>query len=150
MIMANLLLDRGHDVRILYYQKKSIKKHIKSISGIFYNNNDWLKEFRGNIKAFQSIDKCSFKKDEIIIGVGMDMSCLVAKLETVPNKKIQYIHGLTPWNVRIMEEALSSSIPKIAVSNIVKDEIINQRKLLMDTDEDNPEILDIIAKHWDD
>ena len=31
-----------------------------------------------------------------------------------------------------------------------KEEIINQRKLLGDNDEDNEEILNIIAEHWND
>ncbi len=32
----------------------------------------------------------------------------------------------------------------------LKEELIRQRKLLGDTDEGNIEILEIIAKHWDD
>ena len=32
----------------------------------------------------------------------------------------------------------------------LKEELIEQRQLLGDTDEDNSEILNIIAEHWDD
>lgn len=127
VISANMLLERGHDVRILYRRFpttiRSLTRELRN-KICYKRSHDWLETFKGRTSSYHDIGQCIFYPDEIIISVGMWCSAQISKLNNIKNKKLQYIHGPTPWTPEVMDQALSSSIPKIAVSSKTA-EIIN-------------------------
>lgn len=122
VIVANQLLARGHKARILYRKtpigpKMLVRQTAKKL--LYSGRYDWLEAFGGQISGYRDISKCEFDSDEIIVAVGMWCSVQLARLNAVNNPKLQYIHGLTPWMPKVMNEALSLPIPKVAVSSNV-------------------------------
>jgi len=122
-VIANKLIDRGHDVRILYLKVPvTIRGLFKFIwlKSAYKNNSDGLKKFKGRIDTFNDILTCSFDEKEVIVGVGMWASSQLALLKSISNPKLQYIHGMTPWDTELMEKALRLPIPKVVVSFFLK------------------------------
>src|SRR5215469_9628673 len=119
-IIANGLLNRGHDVRIMY-QRPTIKNWCKLVASSVLGAQDWVSRFTGEVVAFDDIRKCRFYPDEIIVGVGLAMSHQLSCLDSVPNVKVQYLHGATPWNPGLMKMALALPLPKIAVASYLKE-----------------------------
>lgn len=120
--MATRLRDRGHNVRILYQNGQSLLDRCKAIRDrMFYPDaQDWLELFAGRIDDFHDLAACRFEEDELIVAVGMAMSAEMARLESLPNVKVQYIHGATPWAPELMQRALSIPLPKIIVASYLK------------------------------
>lgn len=120
--MATRLLDRGHQVRILYHNGQTMLDRCKAIRDrLFYADVcDWLKSFAGRIDAFHDLEACHFEKDELIVAVGMAMSAEMSRLESLPNVKVQYIHGATPWAPELMQKALAIPLPKIIVASYLR------------------------------
>lgn len=119
-IVATSLRDRGHEVRILYQESNlTFRGWLRSIRDkLFYPDApDWLEQFEGGILVFDNITTCHFDPDEMIVAVGMAMSAQLAFLNSLPNQKVQYIHGATPWDPVLMKRALSLPMPKIVVAN---------------------------------
>jgi glycosyltransferase involved in cell wall biosynthesis len=79
-----------------------------------------LDEFNGRIETFEKVTDCFFDAGEIIIGVGMWASFELSQLNPVPNPKLQYIHGSTPWEPELMKRALSLPFPKIVVASYLE------------------------------
>ena len=119
-IVAKGLLDRGHDVRILY-QAPGLDGTCREARDRLIGAQDWLREFPGQIKSFRELSKCSFRTDEIIVGVGMAMSYQVGRLDSLPNPRVQYIHGSTPWDPVLREKTLRLPLPKIVVASYLKE-----------------------------
>ncbi len=112
---ANLLIQKGHKVRI-FYKKQGLRKRIKEYLTIENRqNSDWLPEFNGQTIPFSHIHNCSFQKGELIVGVGMWSSAQISTLSD-SNPKLQYIHGLTPWAPDLMKTVIDTPISKIFVS----------------------------------
>jgi glycosyltransferase involved in cell wall biosynthesis len=126
-IMASWLHERGHDVRILYQKEMGFRdrgRHIRD--RLFYSSGpNWLYQFKGSVDAFSELSKCRFEKEEIIVGVGMAMCAALASLGSLPNRKVQYIHGATPWLPELRAKALSLPLPKIVVASYLKDLVEN-------------------------
>jgi len=124
VIQSNMLLKRGHNVKICcyrnFYNIKDLLRFIKSIV-LYYNSSDWLKIFEGETKWFKNITECDFKNNDIIIGVGMWASQQIDKLKYLKNHKVQYIHGWTPWDMNLMKETLELPYPKIIIANYLND-----------------------------
>jgi len=120
--MATRLRDRGHDVRILYLNGHSVLDRCKAIRDrMFYSNaEDWLELFAGRVDGFRNLAGCRFAEDELIVAVGMAMSAEMVRLESLPNPKVQYIHGATPWAPELMHKALSIPLPKIIVASYLR------------------------------
>lgn len=119
VIVGNYLLNRGHAVRILYRRSPMTVKKIWNNLNLI-NKKKWLEDFKGKTDSFKDITECYFGKNEIIIGVGMWVSKQLARLSSLSNPKLQYIHGATPWDIKLMEEALKLSIPKVVVASFLK------------------------------
>jgi glycosyltransferase involved in cell wall biosynthesis len=121
--MATRLRDRGHDVRILYQNGQSVLDRAKAVRNrMFYTDTqDGLERFAGRIEGFRDLAACRFEEDELIVGVGMAMSAEMARLESLPNVKVQYIHGATPWAPELMQRALSIPLPKIIVASYLQE-----------------------------
>jgi glycosyltransferase involved in cell wall biosynthesis len=119
--MANGLLNRGHQVRILYrhYKPANIRDRLRLIRNwllLYDNKQDWISKFRGGSEGFKDIETCSFDTEEIIIASGIECYAELDRLSGNSNIKIQYIRGLTPWMPAVMDKALSMKLPKIAIS----------------------------------
>jgi glycosyltransferase involved in cell wall biosynthesis len=83
-------------------------------------NYNWLNGFRGKRKTFKKITDCHFDKNEIIVSAGMWASSQLADLESIPNPKLQYLHGEHIVNPEETNKTLKSKIPKIVVSSYLK------------------------------
>lgn len=95
--MANRLLNRGYITRIIYPEKKEFLK-IK-LRKIYYalmrfKNTDWVKYYQGPIEPYTDINNISFRKNEIVIAVGLYSVEDVLKIKT-PVIKVRYNHGFT-------------------------------------------------------
>ena len=120
--MATRLRDRGHDVRILCQRDESIVDRCKAVRDrIFFSGvRDWLAQFAGRVDEFRDLATCRFAQDELIVAVGMSISAEMERLAFLPNAKVQYIHGATPWAPELMRRALSIPLPKIIVASYLE------------------------------
>lgn len=123
---ANHLINRGHTVRIFYGRQSLTPRYMlrNMLNRLLYNRQgDWLVNFRGPAIKYSDILDIEFYPGEMIVGVGMWCSAQLNRLNHSDNPKLQYIRGLTPWMPELMDEALSSPLPKIAVSSQVAEGI---------------------------
>ena len=125
VVEANYLLKRGHKVRILVKKRPTsprvIYRYLRDyIIHSAYSAHSWLEDFLGKIEYFGENEECKFDNDEIIVGVGIEVTGQMVKLNSLPNAKIQYIHGATPWTPDLEKQALSLPVPKIVVSSYLK------------------------------
>jgi glycosyltransferase involved in cell wall biosynthesis len=121
--MADRLRKRRHDVRILFKHRPSLLDRCKSMRDqlLYTQAEDYLNRFSGRVDAFRNLQDCHFYDDEIIVAVGMSISAEMALLEHLPNPKVQYIHGATPWAPELMQKALSIPIPKIIIASYLRE-----------------------------
>jgi glycosyltransferase involved in cell wall biosynthesis len=122
-VVAEGLLRRGHEVRILREAPDSLDAGgiARRTWSALLRAPDWLKGFSGEIDSFRKLDRQSFQRDEIVVGFGMRMSCQVGLLESLPNLRVQYLHGSTPWNPGLREKTLGCPLPKIVVASYLKE-----------------------------
>jgi glycosyltransferase involved in cell wall biosynthesis len=119
-IVAEGLLRRGHDVRMLC-RAPSLEGRARSMWRGILRGPDWRKEFSGEVGSFRYLSQCSFRHGEIIVGLGMEMSCQVGLLDLISNPRVQYLHGSTPWDPALRDRALKAPIPKIVVASFLKE-----------------------------
>jgi len=119
VVAANRLLERGHKVRILVRREpvnlRGIYRYL--VSNVILAAHSWLQDFNGQIEYFEKIHECLFDKEEIIVGVGSYVLEEMVQLQSLPNPKVQYLHGITTWDPELMKKVLASPIPKIAVAS---------------------------------
>jgi glycosyltransferase involved in cell wall biosynthesis len=123
-IVAEMLRNRGHEVRILHEEPDfSVLDWAKAARNrILYGNApSWLAQFKGPIAAFKGLGGCHFDEGEIIVAVGMIISAQMDLLGSLQNPKLQYLHGSTPDRLDRRKKAFSLPIPKIAVATYLKD-----------------------------
>ncbi len=126
VVTANHLLARGHEVRILYRNTPlGFRSTARQLwNGIVHRRaTEWLPDFQGPTVPYRDIAELDFPPGEILVGVGMWCSAQLGRLGSLPNPKLQFIRGLTPWMPDVMGAALSLPLPRIAVSHAVADEI---------------------------
>lgn len=123
-IMAEMLRRRGHEVRILcrvpdFSLRTWARRTRNKIAhpGV----RDWLDEFKGPIESFRELSRCVFLEDEIIVAVGMIISAQMGSLDSVPNPKVQYLHGSTPDQPARRKKAFNLPLPKIAVASYLSE-----------------------------
>jgi len=123
-IVAQGLLDHGHDVRVLCRKPAGgLRNRARGLHHrMFYADApDWLSEFSGAVEYFDDITTCRFPEGELIVAFGMASSGLLALLDHVSNPKAQYLHGTTPWDPVLMKQALSLRVPRIAVASYLRE-----------------------------
>ena len=124
--LANGLIDKGHNVRILVYSDGFSAKKIKpAIRNIWFklrypDTINWLDNFKGHIENFKNINQCTFAKDEFVIGTGIWSCNEINKLNSEGIIKIHNIRGQDPWKNELMKQAWSNDVPKIAVASYLK------------------------------
>jgi glycosyltransferase involved in cell wall biosynthesis len=114
--MGEGLLKRGHTVRILY-RRVPVSGWGRLVYEKLLGAQNWLSVFSGEVATFGDLSDCGFGDGEIIVTVGMSMSFELRLLESLPNPKVQYIHGASPFEPELMRSALSLHLPKIVVGS---------------------------------
>lgn len=125
-VAANYLLDRGHDVRILFKKNPTnIRNMFRFISHsvLYRKNHDWIQIFKGKANSFRDINKCNFDIKEIIIGVGLWVINELIGLKALPNPILHYVHGWAPWNLDAVKNAFSQPFPKVVVASYLKPKV---------------------------
>ncbi len=126
VVAANRLLDRGHAVRILYRRSPVTLRKIYRNAWyrmMYSGNHDWLQDFKGKTFGFKDITECEFYKTEIIVGVGLWVADELAALNSLPNPKLHYVHGWSPYDLKASEKAFGLRIRKIVVSSYLKPKV---------------------------
>lgn len=120
VIMANLLLERGHDVRIAcpkirIFSQDGLKRIIRGV--LNRNHNDgWLHQFRGRLEHYGKPDDLDYKQGEVVIAVGTYMVADVREM-TKPVIKVRFNHGFPARPDAAQEAAWHGRMPTITVSH---------------------------------
>lgn len=128
-LVAERLRHRGHLVRLLYRKpNRTLRDWARVIQRrIFYRDApDWIRQFDGPIQAFEDLTQLRFDPDEILVAVGMAECAELECLNSLPNPKVQYLHGSTPLAPHLVDKALSLRYPKIVVASYLK-ELVESR-----------------------
>jgi hypothetical protein len=122
MQMANMLLKRGHTVRIAYrrwpvFSSDRMLSFARSVKlaccGI--SETSWINEFVGAKEAFLNLSDLRFKNDEIVIAVGNDA---IEELQALPANviKVRYCHGLVEQGREQIQRVWGGQMRTIVVS----------------------------------
>jgi glycosyltransferase involved in cell wall biosynthesis len=128
-LVAKGLRGRGHLVRLLYRKpRRDLRDWVRVIQGnIFYRSApDWIRQFDGPVHTFDDLCQFQFDPDEILVAVGMAECAQLGLLDSLPNPKVQYLHGSTPLAPQQVDKALSLPSPKIVVASYLK-ELVESR-----------------------
>jgi glycosyltransferase involved in cell wall biosynthesis len=123
-LVARKLRDRGHTVRLLYRQpKRGLRDWARVIQGkiLYRSAPDWIQQFDGPVQAFEDLCQFRFDPDEILVAIGMAECAKLERVNSLPNPKVQYLHGSTPLAPQQVDKALSLPYPKIVVASYLKD-----------------------------
>lgn len=123
-LVAKRLRDRGHLVRLLYRKpQRTLRDWGRLVQRtIFYRAApDWIRQFDGPVQAFEDLSRFHFDPDEILVAIGMAECAQLELLDSLPNPKVQYLHGSTPLAPQQVDKALSLRYPKIVVASYLKD-----------------------------
>jgi glycosyltransferase involved in cell wall biosynthesis len=118
---ASLLLERGHDVRLLVnHTKTSLKDSIRALYlRIRYpHSSSWLHLFKGKIERFGDLTQCEFEDNEIVVAHGWWAKRELQRLREPTIIKVHYIHGIASRELVI--DAWRENVPKIAVASYLE------------------------------
>lgn len=116
-IMAQLLQERGHTVRICLVKKKRASERFRKLSRRVRNLKDdgWVHLFSGKVEEEPDLDTAKFAAKEIVIAVGTYMIPHLVRI-SADVIKLRYNHGLPAEFDSGAETAWSHDIPSITVS----------------------------------
>lgn len=120
VLMANLLLERAHDVRIACPRKRllskdGLKQTLRRALGR-NRNGGWLHQFRGSLQSYGKLDDLDYQPDEVVIAVGTYMVGEVRAMAK-PVLKVRFNHGFPARPDAAQEAAWHGPMPTITVSN---------------------------------
>lgn len=119
VIMANLLLERGHRVRIACPKKRLLSQNgLKRIIRKVLNgsrNDGWFHQFSGRLEYYGKPDDPHYKEGEVVIAVGTYMVTDVREI-TKPVIKARFNHGFPAMPDAVQEAAWRGRMPTITVS----------------------------------
>jgi len=119
---GNGLIALGHNVRIVY-KLQEVDFARKILRKFFRKAVDWLDYFHGEVLTYKkSLQDIKFRKREIVISMCSQTTLDAYQLQNSVIK-IMHCHGLEYENWDRLIEAISLPIPKIAISNHVKQTI---------------------------
>jgi glycosyltransferase involved in cell wall biosynthesis len=124
VLMGNLLLNRGHRVRIILPRTgcfpsgtlSLLASRLKQVFPVRYDSG-WLQSFAGTIEPYRDINEIEFEPGEIVIGVGTYVVPELQKLRAECVTKVRYNHGFPATMTEEYEAAWSIRMPTITVSN---------------------------------
>ena len=120
VIMANILLERGHRVRIAFPRKRLVSREFLRDSFHRLTGRDrdagWLHQFHGRMENYAVPDDLIYQPGEIVIAVGTYM---VASLREMTKAviKARFNHGFPAKPDAVQEAAWHGRMPTITVSN---------------------------------
>jgi glycosyltransferase involved in cell wall biosynthesis len=123
--VANGLLRRGHDVRILV---RKIPKDPRSLLRKLWlmtrykNGSDWLDLFKGTVHKFDNIEKCDFESNEIVVASGWWAATQLRRLSNNGIIKVHHVRAVMK-DADQMKSAWSENVPKIVVASYLEDVI---------------------------
>ena len=126
--MATELLQRGHDVQILWWAGTSALRRLPRAiyqKYVVKSPPDWLARFEGKSAPFKRLSDKVVDAGDFLVSIGPDCVEAMMKLPAECGRKVFYAHGLTLRNSTLRKIAWSGDLPKIAVSNYVKTEMLN-------------------------
>lgn len=123
MQMGNLLLERGHVVRIAYrgIPLLSLRRFLScarsvKLAALGSAETRWLRSFNGETEVFQSLSDLQFDPREVVIATGEhtigDLGSLQADVV-----KLRYCHGFLSRDPEHMRAAWGGRMATIAVSS---------------------------------
>jgi glycosyltransferase involved in cell wall biosynthesis len=119
VIMANLLLERGHHVRIACRRKRLLSREgLKQIARRALGRSreaGWLHQFRGRLEIYSKLDDLHYKPGEAVIAVGTYMVADVREMGK-PVIKVRFNHGFPAKPDAAQEAAWRGRMPTITVS----------------------------------
>jgi glycosyltransferase involved in cell wall biosynthesis len=124
--LANGLIAKGHEVRVLVHEDEFSIKGIRRIIRVIWFKIRYPKEinglnnFKGQVKKFKDITICDFYNDEVVIAKGLWSCKEIKKLKVRGIRKIHNICGQDPWKKDLMREAWLEDIPKVVVASYLK------------------------------
>lgn len=128
-LIAQRLRERGHLLRLLYRKPhRGLRDWARVIQGkiLYRSAPDWIRQFDGPVLAFKDLLQFHFDPDEILVAIGMAECAQLERVISLPNPKVQYLHGSTPWAPQQVDKALNLPFPKIVVSSYLKDLVENR------------------------
>jgi glycosyltransferase involved in cell wall biosynthesis len=120
-IMAGLLADRGHRVRIVLPRKKqSFRGFLSSLRGLGKRKSGgapgFLHIFKGPTETYSDINSLTFEDSEIVIAVGTYTVADVRRIKA-PVTKVRFNHGFPAKPTAEQEAAWRGPMLTITVSN---------------------------------
>ena len=125
--MALELTRRGHDVKVLY---RKGPLNARSVARALYKKfivkapKDWLKRFDGDCSSFSNLTTQLVGQRDVVVAIGPDCVEDIMKLPDKCGCKVFSARGLTLRNTHLRRIAWTAKIPKIAVSNYVRQEML--------------------------
>ena len=125
-IMAELLRNNGHEVRIVCIQKQTLlqkfKRFRKTSAAEEKENTGWLYQFSGEIVYQSNPRHLKTSLGEVVISVG---SYTIEYLNTIDQDviKLRYNHGLPAIFDAEAEQVWSYQMPSITVSQTIVDRL---------------------------
>lgn len=121
VIMANLLLGRGHSVRIVHPKTRllsagGLKQWVKNSLIRSNKNAGWMHQFRGRVMGYGVLDDLEYAEGETVIAVGTYMVADVRGM-TKPVVKVRFNHGFPARPDAVQVAAWYGRMPTITVSN---------------------------------
>lgn len=112
-LMGNLLLARGHRVRIAVPPRW---RQVWADPSLLASGHGWLHTFGGVRCSYRDINRLRFVPGEIVIGVGTYMIADLQRLAAPGVIKVRYNHGLPALMSPAQRAAWSLPLPTITVS----------------------------------
>ena len=119
--MANILLHRGHRVRVLTWNgsdgraRRLLRNAKARLTRLIYGSTDWLEEFDGPLVRFDRLTEVDFDAGEAAIVIGCTHIPELMALDA-PVHKLHYCHGLPGDRSSLHFTNLKYPIHCIAVS----------------------------------
>jgi len=124
--MASELMRRGHDVRVLYgkgpLNPRSVARRLYK-KFIVKAPRDWIGRFDGHCSPFKNLTAELVGERDVVVAIGPDRVEDIVKLPERCGRKVFSARGLTLRNPHLRESAWNTKIPKISVSNYVREEM---------------------------
>ncbi len=125
--MASELLQRGHDVQIFYRRETFnvrfiVRKLYKKL--VVMSPRDWVAQFNGKCVGFKNLTPELVGSRDVVVAIGPDCVEEMMKLPDECGCKVFNVHGITLRDPHLRKTAWNRKIPKIAVSNYVREEML--------------------------
>jgi glycosyltransferase involved in cell wall biosynthesis len=124
--IASGLIDRGHDVLVLY---RRAPRNIREKARDFYlglrygRDGNWLRTFRGRAEGYDRLTAALLGRNDVVIGVGVESILEVAALPDECGIKIYNNRGLETWHRPRMLKAWNLGLPAIVNGSHLADEM---------------------------